>query len=51
MDRFNVIEAGACIGHERLEDEARYKITESGVVVIPEGTHTLSERTSFSEDH
>ncbi len=51
VDRFNVIEAGSRIGLDRLADEARYKITETGIVVLPEGTHTRTDRTSFSEDH
>ena len=51
VDRFNVIEENSRIGFDAEEDKARFKITESGIVVIPEGMHTETARTSFSEDH
>lgn len=50
VDRYNVIEAGARIGFDRDEDAQRYKVTEAGVVVIPEAQPYEMERTSFSEE-
>lgn len=50
VDRYNVIEAGARIGFDRDEDAQRYKVTEAGVVVVPEAQPYEMERTSFSEE-
>jgi glucose-1-phosphate adenylyltransferase len=37
VDRHNHIEAGACIGFDREQDEKRYTVSPGGVVVIPQG--------------
>lgn len=50
IDRYNTIEAGSCIGHDPVADKALHHVTESGIVVLPEGRFVESERTSFSED-
>jgi glucose-1-phosphate adenylyltransferase len=41
VDRYNEIPAGARIGFEPQGDAARYHRTESGIVVIPKGDHTM----------
>lgn len=51
VDRYNIIDADACIGFDIESDKTRYHVTESGIVVLKEGLHTESERTTFSEDH
>lgn len=50
VDRYNIIEPNARIGFDRAEDEARYKVTDNGVVVVPEAKPYESARTSFAED-
>jgi glucose-1-phosphate adenylyltransferase len=35
IDRYNVIEAGERLGHDREADAARYPVSESGIVVVP----------------
>lgn len=50
VDRFNIIEPGAVIGYDREADARRYKVTESGVVVIPEAPAYELARTSFDQD-
>jgi len=35
VDRYNVVEAGARIGHDLEADRLRYTVTESGIVVLP----------------
>lgn len=50
VDRYNVIEAGAVIGHDLKADAKRYKLTPSGIVVVPEAQPYETARTSFSED-
>ena len=51
IDRFNVIDENTRIGFDAEADKANYHVTESGIVVMPEGAHTETDRTSFSEDH
>jgi len=49
IDRYNVIEKNARIGFDLEADRARYTVTGSGIVVIPEAQHYELERTSFGE--
>jgi glucose-1-phosphate adenylyltransferase len=42
VDRYNTIEAGCRVGYDLDEDRRRYYVTDSGLVVIPKGRHTLS---------
>ena len=51
VDRFNVIEENTRIGFDAEADKAQFNVTESGIVVLPEGRFKETERTSFSEDH
>lgn len=50
VDRYNIIEPNTRIGYDRATDAARYKVTENGVVVVPEAKPYESARTSFAED-
>lgn len=50
VDRYNIIEADSRLGYDLAEDRSRYTVTESGIVVLPEGQFVETERTSFSED-
>ncbi|MCS6787232.1 MAG: glucose-1-phosphate adenylyltransferase [Thiobacillaceae bacterium] len=50
VDRYNIIEAGSRIGYDLRADAERYKVTEKGVVVIPEAQPYESVRTSFAEE-
>lgn len=49
VDRYNVIEKNSRIGFDLEADRARYTVTDSGIVVIPEAQHYELERTSFGE--
>ncbi len=49
IDRYNVIEKDARIGFDLEADRARYTVTDSGIVVVPEAQHYELERTSFGE--
>jgi len=49
VDRYNVIEKNARIGFDLEADRARYTVTDSGIVVIPEAKYYELERTSFGE--
>ena len=51
VDRYNVIEPDTRIGFDPKQDRARYHVTESGIVVLPEGSPFGTTRTSFSEEH
>jgi glucose-1-phosphate adenylyltransferase len=42
VGRYNVIEEGARIGFDPQADRARYKVTESGIVVVPQGPVDLA---------
>lgn len=46
IDRHNVIEEGSVIGFDRQQDEARYKVTPSGIVVVPRGKVNFYARDS-----
>lgn len=46
IDRHNIIEEGSVIGFNREEDEARYKVTPAGVVVVPRGNVNIYARDS-----
>ena len=48
VDRYNEIPENARIGFDPATDLARYKVTDSGIVVIPEGQPFQTARTSFS---
>jgi glucose-1-phosphate adenylyltransferase len=48
VDRYNEIPENARIGFDPAADLARYKVTDSGIVVIPEGQPFQTARTSFS---
>ncbi len=48
IDRYNVIDHD--IGYDRAADAARYTVTESGLVVVPEALAYVSSRTSFSQE-
>lgn len=50
IDRYNVIEANERIGFDPQADRARYHVTESGIVVVPEAQPYELERTSFTGD-
>jgi len=50
VDRYNIIEPNTRIGFDRAADAERYKVTENGVVVVPEAKPYESARTSFAED-
>jgi glucose-1-phosphate adenylyltransferase len=50
VDRFNIIGEGERIGYDLGQDPARYHVTESGIVVLPKGQASESERTSFGEE-
>lgn len=39
IDRYNLIEAGCQIGYDRQADEARFTVTDSGIVVVPKGKY------------
>ncbi|MCE7915296.1 MAG: glucose-1-phosphate adenylyltransferase [Nitrosomonas sp. PRO4] len=39
VDRYNLIEVGSCIGHDRRADAAHYTVTDSGIVVVPKGKY------------
>jgi glucose-1-phosphate adenylyltransferase len=47
VDRYNVIHPGAVIGHCREDDEAHYHVTDTGLVVVPEGAESDPTRGSF----
>lgn len=49
VDRYNVIEKDSRIGLDLEADRARYTVTGSGIVVVPEAQHYELERTSFGE--
>jgi glucose-1-phosphate adenylyltransferase len=49
VDRYNVIPPGAVIGHGREDDETHYHVTETGLVVVPEGAESDPTRGSFDE--
>lgn len=51
VDRYNVIEENARIGFDPIQDRARYRVSDSGLVVIPEAQHYETARTSFGEDN
>ena len=50
VDRYNVIEPGTRIGFDAAADAQRYKVTESGVVVIPKAPAYELARASFDQD-
>lgn len=50
VDRYNIIEPNTRIGYDRAADAARYKVTENGVVVVPEAQPYETARTSFAEE-
>lgn len=50
VDRYNIIEPNTRIGFDPAEDAARYKVTENGVVVLPEAQPYETARTSFAEE-
>lgn len=39
VDRFNTIDAGTRIGYDLAADRKLYHVTDSGIVVVPRGTH------------
>lgn len=41
VDRHNTLEAGSLIGHDRTADQARFRVSEGGVVVVPKGRHVF----------
>ena len=43
VDRYNVIEAGDCIGYDIEADRRRFYVTDSGIVVITRGEGTDSQ--------
>jgi glucose-1-phosphate adenylyltransferase len=50
VDRYNVIEAGVRIGYDAAADAQRFKVTATGIVVVPEAQAYEMARTSFSEE-
>ena len=40
VDRYNTIEAGDCIGYDAEADRRRFRVTDSGIVVVPRGQCT-----------
>ena len=50
IDRDNVIGENERIGYDLERDRARYHVTESGIVVLPEGQPYGMLRSSFSHD-
>ena len=46
IDRHNKIEAGECIGFDAAVDRQRFKVTESGVTVVPAGKVSYFARDS-----
>lgn len=50
VDRYNIIEPNTRIGYDLAADAARYKVTENGVVVVPEAQPYETARTSFAEE-
>ncbi len=49
VDRHNNIEPGARIGFDLQEDRKRYKVTESGIVVVPRGGARYYARDSHKQ--
>ena len=49
VDRHNNIESGARIGFDADEDRKRYKVTASGIVVVPRGEASYYARDSHTE--
>ncbi|MFN7086993.1 MAG: glucose-1-phosphate adenylyltransferase [Burkholderiales bacterium] len=43
VDRYNVIEAGQRIGYDHDADRQRYHVTESGIVVVAKGRHSIDD--------
>ena len=41
IDRYNMIEPGTVIGHNRADDQRRYHVSPGGVVVVPAGSRGL----------
>ena len=39
VDRYNVIEAGSCLGYDRQKDAQANFVSDTGIVVIPKGTY------------
>ncbi len=50
VDRDNIIDWNERIGHDPDQDRARYHVTASGIVVLPEGQPFGMLRTSFGQD-
>ena len=51
VDRHNKIEADARIGFDLDEDRERYKVTASGIVVVPRGKVSYYARDSHTKTH
>jgi glucose-1-phosphate adenylyltransferase len=45
IDRYNTVAPDSRIGYDLQTDRARYHVTDSGIVVIPKGDHTVFSRT------
>ena len=50
VDRGNEIPAGAVIGEDPAADAERYQVTDTGLVVVPEGASNASVRGSFDDE-
>jgi len=48
VDRFNIIPAGTTIGFHTEHDRARFHVTESGIVVLPEVLPPPKESPSYA---
>ncbi len=51
VDRYNEIPEDSRIGFDPAADRARYKVTDNGIVVIPEGQPFQTARTSYSGEN
>jgi glucose-1-phosphate adenylyltransferase len=49
VDRYNTVEEGAEIGYDLEKDRGRYWVTDSGIVVLPEGKTESRVRTYLHE--
>lgn len=43
IDKWNVIPAGSTIGHDHDEDRKRYRVTDSGIVVVPRAKDVIRD--------
>jgi len=43
IDKWNVVPAGTTIGHDHDEDRKRYRVTDSGIVVVPRAKDVIRD--------